>query len=123
MWPFKRNKGDFPKPEWPPIQNLDSVDVVGKRHDGTVELVIVASQPLDNSARTLDCISKKVDTYLETIGIDAFQTEMGYPPREKTVIILVCEHPIHPEAIRVIEECKGKAAGNGIRLELRKSMG
>ena len=24
----------FPKPEWPPIQELDSIDLVGKRDDG-----------------------------------------------------------------------------------------
>ena len=123
MWPFKRNKRDFPKPEWPPIQNLDSVDVVGKRHDGTVELVIVASQPLDDAPETLDSIRKKVETYLETIGIKAFQAEMGHPPREKTVIILVCEHPIHSRAMGVIEECKVTASDQRIRLELRKTMG
>ena len=60
MWPFKRNQDEkrFPKPEWPPIQELDSVDLAAKRNDGGVDLVIVASQPLDNAPETLQSIRK-----------------------------------------------------------------
>jgi hypothetical protein len=37
MWNLFRRKpaGElFPKPAWPPIQNLDSIDISGKRVDG-----------------------------------------------------------------------------------------
>jgi hypothetical protein len=37
----------------PPIQNLDSFDIVGKRGDGGIDLVIVCSGPVDDSADTL----------------------------------------------------------------------
>jgi hypothetical protein len=43
----------FPKPRWPPIQDLESVDIAGQRKDGGVDLAIIASQPLDDSADTL----------------------------------------------------------------------
>jgi hypothetical protein len=123
--PFRRTAaGDpFPKPKWPPIQELDSIDITGKRRDGGVDMVITASQPIDDSPQTLGSIRRKVQTYLEAIGLEAFQAEMGHPPREQYTIIIACEHPIHARALAVIEECQAQAAAQGVRLEIRKSLG
>ena len=124
MWnPFRRRQNPdtpFPKPKWPPIQNLDSVDITALRNDGGVDLVIVASQPLDDSPHTLHCICQKITTYLDTIEIEEFQAEMNYPPREKTVIIIRCDHSVHSSAQETIEECKKNALKRGIRLEMGK---
>lgn len=120
MWnPFRRS---FPTPKWPPIQSLDSIDIIGKRHDGGVDLAIVASQPLDNNPATLDCIRQKVTTYLHLIDSEDFQVELDFPPRDKTVIILACEHRIHPDAQLAIDECSREAEAGGVRLEVRTSM-
>src|SRR5688572_27402266 len=124
MWnPFRSKPADepFPVPEWPPIQQLDSVDLTGKRRDGGVDLIIVASQPLDDSNETLECIQQKVETYLAVIDCDAFQSEMGHPPRDKIAIIIACDFPIHARALKVIEECQASAAGQGVKLIVRKS--
>jgi hypothetical protein len=126
MWnPFRRKQAEkpFPEPEWPPIQELDSIDITGKRLDGGVDLVIVGSQPIDNSPETLDSIRQKVQTYLTVIVMDEFQDEMGRLPREKITIVIACKHPIHPDALIVIEECRASAAKQRIRLELRTTMG
>src|SRR5262245_48133852 len=118
----KRVEEPFPTPPWPPIQSLDSIDITGKRHDGGVDLVIVASQPIDGSPQTLESIRRKVGTYLKAIGLEEFQAEMGHPPPGKTAIIIACEHPIHPKALAVISQCQAAAAARGVRLEVRKSM-
>jgi hypothetical protein len=126
MWnPFRRKPTEepFPKPEWPPIQELDSIDLTGQRRDGGIDLGIVASQPIDDSPETLESIRRKVQTYLTVIGREAFQAEMDHPPREKTAIIVICDHLIHPTAQAVIEECRAAAAAQGVRLEVRKSSG
>src|SRR5262245_4451663 len=47
---------------------------------------------------------------------------MDHPPRDKTVIVIACEHPIHPQALAVIAQCRAAAEGQGVRLEVRKSM-
>jgi hypothetical protein len=123
MWnPFSRKPADamFPKPQWAPIQALQSIDIMGKRRDGGVDLIITASQPLDDTAEVLESIRRKVGTYLAVIDLDEFQTEMGHPPRDKTTIIISCEHPIHPTAQAVIAECQITAARRGVRLEVRK---
>jgi hypothetical protein len=122
MWnPFRRRKAAnrFQKPKWPPIQNLDSLDIIGHRKDGGVDLVIVASQPIDDSPETLESLRHKVRTYVTAIGLEGFQTEFAYPPREKIAIIIACEHPIHPNAQLVIDECKAFAAGQTVSLEVR----
>lgn len=112
----------FPKPEWPPIQKLDSVDITAKRKDGGVHLVIVASQPLDDSADTLAAIRQKVQTYLAVIESDEFQAEMEHPPCDKTAIVLLCEHPIHPTALAVLAQCRTATSAKGVSFEVRSGV-
>jgi len=113
-------KKPFPKPKWPPIQDLESVDIVAKRKDGGVDLVIVASQPLDDSADTLESIRDKVAYYLDVIDVPEFQDEVGNPPRSKTTILLCCDHPIHPGAEAVIERCRAAARKRRVRLVVQQ---
>lgn len=110
----------FPSPQWPPIQDLDSIDVTGKRRDGGVDLFIAASQPIDASADTLESIRRKVDTYLTALDSEEFRAELGHPPLDRTRIIIVCEHAIHPVAMSVIDEYTGRAAARGVRLEVQR---
>jgi len=117
MWnPFRRKPA---RPKGPPIQNLDSIDVTGKRRDGGVDLVIVATQPLDDAPDTLNSIRHKVAYYLDVIDLPEFQADFDYPPRDRTTIIIDCDHPIHSQARAVIEECRAAATAAGVRLELR----
>jgi hypothetical protein len=122
MWnPFRwcNAANRFPKPKWPPIQNLDSLDITGHRKDGGVDLVIMASQPIDDSPETLESLRHKVRTYLKAIDLEGFRAEFAYPPPEKIAIIIACEHPIHPNAQLVINECKAMAAEQKVLLEVR----
>ena len=120
--PFRRHDPDqsFPRPEWPPIQDLDRINVTGKRRDGGVDLFIVASQPVDVSEETLESIRRKVNTYLMALRSEEFWAELGHPPPDRTRIIIACEHPIHPAAMSVIDECAALAAGRGVRLEVQR---
>ena len=87
-----------------------------------MDLVIVASQPIDDGPATLESIRHKVRTYLTALGLEEFRAEMGHPPRDKTGIIIACEHPIHPKALTVIAQCRAAAAAQEVRLEVRKSV-
>lgn len=111
---------DFPKPQWPPIQEVDSVDMAGKRTDGGVDLVIVVSQPLDRSAETLAAIRQKVGYYLDVIDVPEFQADMGHPPRDRISIVLACNFPIHPDAAEVIADCQSAAASRGVQVVVQK---
>jgi hypothetical protein len=111
---------EFPKPKWPPIQNADSIDMIGKRNDGGLDLVIVASQPIDENPQTLQIIRDKVRNYLAEISHPDFQKEFNHPPRAQTTIVSSCEHPIHEAARSVIDDCRRLAAEQGVRLDVRK---
>ncbi|WP_428939444.1 hypothetical protein [Fontivita pretiosa] len=102
----------------PPIQNLDSVDIVGRRKDGGVDLFIVASGPLDPSPQTQRLLLSKVQSYLEQINTPAFQAEFQNPPAEKVRIVISCEHEVHPLIQALIERCKPWVAQNNARIEL-----
>ena len=110
----------FPKPKWPPIQDLESVDLTGKRRDGGVHLLIVASQPLDDAPDTLNSIRSKVAYYLDVIDLPEFQAELEYPPQDRISIILSRDHPIHPRAAEVIAECQRSAGTRGVRLVVQQ---
>lgn len=77
----------------PPIQNLDSVDIVGKRCDGGVDLTIVVSSDLDDTQEHRDLLGGKLNTYLAVIADEDFQAEFG-----------------HPERVRIEELCHGSLA-------------
>lgn len=113
---------NFPEPEWAPIQELESVDLTGQRRDGGVDLVIVASQPLDGSDDTLAAIRHKVGYYLDVIDLPEFQEDMGHPPRDRTSIIIACDFPIHPWAAEVIEECQEASTQRGVQLVLTQKL-
>ncbi len=125
MWsplPREPDEEPFPKSEWPPIQDLDSIDIGRKRKDGGLDLAIVATQPIDDSPETLESIRHKVSTYLTAIDQEEFQVEMGHPPRDKTVITILCDHPVRSKALTVIAQCRVTARTHGVLLELRKSL-
>jgi putative ABC transport system permease protein len=71
----------------------------------------------------LGMVLAKVVTYLDAIDSEGFQEDMGNPPRRKIAIVITCDHPIHPTAQTVIDECKASAAARGIRLAVQKSKG
>src|SRR4051812_17088164 len=89
---------DFPRPQWPAIQDVESVDIVGVRRDGGIELVIVASQPIDDSAETLDTLRQKIATYLTAAASPAFFADMDHITPQYVAIVLNCPYPIHPAA-------------------------
>ena len=99
------------------------MDLTGKRNDGGVDLLIVASQPLDAAADTLNRIHCKIAYYLDVIDLPDFQADMEFPPRDRTTIILCCDYPIHPRAAAVIAECQARAGQRGVQLVVQQKPG
>jgi hypothetical protein len=106
----------------PPIQNTDSIDIVGRRNDGGVDLVIVAGGPLAGSSTTLACLERKIRNYVAEIGSEGFRTEFGPAPKAHARICIVCEYEVDRQAMQLIERLRPIARRAGIELELRSSM-
>jgi hypothetical protein len=100
----------------PPIQNLDTVDIAGRRRDGGVDLLIVASGPLDPSPETQKLLLDKIQGYLEQINTPGFQSEFGHPPADKVRIVISCEHEIHPVIRTLVARSKTWVEQNNARI-------
>lgn len=102
----------------PAIQALDSIDVLGHRHDGGVDLVIVDSDPTDASPETRKLLKQKIAGYLQAINSDGFQEQFGFPPAEKTRIVVECLTRPNPKLVNWVEEWKPWVEANRARLSL-----
>jgi hypothetical protein len=105
----------------PPIQNLDAIDILGERNDGGIDLAIVCSGPLDDSADTLRRVSEKIGGYLTEIQSQQFQMRFGSPGRARTRVIVYCQHPISSGAQGLINVLSKRAAESGIEIAVDSS--
>ncbi len=106
------------EPTEPPIQNPESIDILGKRRDGGVDLVIVSSSHLDGSPETQKLLLDKIESYLEQINGEEFAVEFGRPTAERVRIIVQCvDDP--DETIRdLVKGCDGWATDNNASILL-----
>jgi hypothetical protein len=74
----------------PAIQALDSIDIIGERNDGGIDLAIVDSDPSDDSPETRRLLREKIAGNLRAINSDAFQEEYGFQSAEQTRIVVAC---------------------------------
>src|SRR5438876_12161508 len=101
----------------PPIQNIGSVDVTGKRIDGGVDLFIVASSRLDGAPDTQRLLLAKLKSYLEQLNTPEFQAEFDHPGAEKTVIIIACQQEPDPIIRELVKRAQPWVQENNARLE------
>ena len=104
----------------PPIQNLDAVDVVGKRKDGGLDLVVTCSGPLDSSPDTLNRLGSKVRAYLSAIDTEGFRSR--FETNNEVKIFLSCEHSVSDAAQALIIELVKEAMSQHVQLSLVKTM-
>ena len=81
-----------------PIPNLTVIDIVGKRRDGGVDLVVVIASPLSADARSIFRLSRKLDGYLQEINSDTWRQEYPDATADSTQIIVKW----HPDSDPVI---------------------
>lgn len=102
----------------PPIQNVDSIDIVGRRKDGDIELFIVASGPLDPSPQTQQLLLDKIQSYLEQLNSQAFQAEFDHPRADQVRIVVSCDFGIDPIMRLLVERARPWVAENNARIEI-----
>ena len=70
------------------IYNANEVDIIGKRKDGGVDLLIISSGPLDFSAETQTLLLDKIQNHLGYLQSDEFKSEFPSANKYNTWIIL-----------------------------------
>jgi hypothetical protein len=82
-----------------PIQNIDQFDIVGRRNDGGMDLIVVVSAPLLDEERHRRLLQEKVEAYARAIGGPQFRPEFGISESSPVRILIISDHPVH-ESIR-----------------------
>ena len=104
-----------------PIQNLDSFDIVGERNDGGVDLIVVCSGPLDDSAETQALLRGKIQNYLNTAIHPNFANVYAAAKDGPVRIVLACQHEISPVSQATIAELTEKGGAIGINITVDSS--
>ena len=106
-----------------PIGDVDSVDVVGVRKDGGLDMVISVVAPIDDSPLILLQLETKIRNYIAGAKSEVFLGRYKRSAGVPVTIYISCAHPIAGVAMALIEKLRLAAAEDGIALELRKHMG
>lgn len=106
-----------------PLTDEDTVDVVGIRKDGGVDLVISVTAALDASPSTLSLLEAKIRNYIKAAQSEAFLAHYGRSLGVPVTIYISCAHPIAEPAQELIERLTDSALEDGIGLEVRTHLG
>lgn len=106
-----------------PVGDVDTVDIVGVRKDGGLDLILTASAALDASPVTLSLLETKLRNYMSAALSKRFLNHYGRALGDPVTIYLSCAHPIADPAREVIRRLREEAREKGIGLEVRTHMG
>ena len=106
-----------------PIGDVDTVDIVGVRKDGGLDMVISVAAPIDGSPSTLLQLETKIRNYMKGAQSDAFLRQYGRSLGVSVTIYVSCAHPIAAAARALIEKMQAAATKEGIVIQLRTHMG
>ena len=82
-----------------PIQNIELFDIVGKRNDGAIDLIVVVSAPLLDEERHRRLLKAKIESYASAIGAPKFREEFGLDESSLIRILVISDYPVQ-EPIR-----------------------
>lgn len=107
-----------------PIINPATIDVVGVRNDGGLDLVISCEGDLDPSQATATALRLKVRNYVRE-AVETTQPTLrerfGCSSDAKVRIIITCPFLIHPQAGLIIQELSLECDDQGIEILVDQS--
>jgi len=101
-----------------PIRDLLTIDMIGRRKDGGVDLGIIVSGKLTGSKEDQQLLMDKVEAYLKAIKSDKFQRDFKNPPPRKTQILIKCLVPPEREIVELVKSMERWVRDNSARIRL-----
>jgi len=101
-----------------PIKDLLTIDMIGRRKDGGVDLGIIVSGKLTGSKEDQQLLMDKVEAYLKAIKSDKFQRDFNNPPPRKTQILIKCLVPPEREIVELVKSMERWVRDNSARIKL-----
>lgn len=93
------------KDDWQsPVGDPDKLDIISKRANGRVDLLLVMAGALDGSPRTLDVIARKFRNYCDFVRSADFRSEFGEPTKNRVTIGLNPTHEVPDDIMERLEQ-------------------
>ena len=89
-----------------PVGDPESIDLIGKRKDGGVDVLVVVAHALDLSDKTREVLTAKLRNCCKYIVSAEFESEFGVPSEDKVNLIIRSDWEVPNEYI----ELMGKVA-------------
>ncbi|MBQ3559689.1 MAG: hypothetical protein IJA07_09275 [Agathobacter sp.] len=70
------------------VYDANSIDIIGERNDGGIELYIISSGAFDDSAEQQTLLLDKIENYLTYMNSNQFQAEFPMASKENKWIVL-----------------------------------
>jgi hypothetical protein len=105
-----------------PIGDVDTVDVVGVRNDGGLDLALCAGAALDASPETLSRLDMKLRNYIKAALSEGFLREYGCSAGAPVTIHISCAHPVADAARDLLRRLREEAVKNGIGFDMRSNL-
>jgi hypothetical protein len=102
-----------------PIKDPSKIDLIGQRHDGGLDLGIVAEGPINNEQDVLGLIEAKVRAYLNEISDPSFREQFGVHSEAAVRILFETRFSVAQEALELLERLALEANRQGVHLEVK----
>jgi len=89
-----------------PIPTLGSLDMVGRRRDGGVDLMVVVSGPLRADERSQRRLLRKIELYLGFIASPDFSADFGPPDPGTTAVVVVIDGQSDDAIFQLLGRCE-----------------
>lgn len=102
-----------------PTEALESFDMLARKKDNFIEVLIVITSYLDDSDETKNKIKNKVEEYLTWFNSEEFFKEFGTPSREKIKIVLSCSIKPDDTVFEFVKEMQQRVYSGNASVEIR----
>jgi hypothetical protein len=102
------------------IPKLDVIDIIGRKRDGGVDLVIIVSRALSTDARSVFRLFTKIDGYLREISAESWRAEFPNATPESTRIVIKLHRDTDAVIAQLLESFRDWVKGRGAQLVIEE---
>ena len=103
-----------------PINDVTKLDLLVERHDGGIDMCIVAQGSVDGSQETLKLVETKIRNYVREALDSSFRESYGGIAPQRIQILFESRFAVDPAVISLISCLASEVKGVGPKLELRR---
>jgi hypothetical protein len=105
-------------PRSSPLSEPDSLDVIGERKDGGVDMLVVTTGPLDASDETCQKLLAKLSSYLHAAVHPNFVNVYPAASTGRVRIFVSDSHAVSDRARQIVESMSREALSHGVEIRI-----